>query len=228
MVLRAWEDLPKDMQCPEVKPYYDVLSRRKGSLLLKKLFDLFAASVLLIVLAIPMLIIAVLVKQDSEGPVFYRQERVTAYGKRFYIHKFRTMVDGAEKIGSSITTEEDPRITKIGIKLRQYRLDELPQLFDVLAGNMSFVGTRPEVSKYVDRYTNEMKATLLLPAGITSEASIRFKEESSALESEEDVDRIYLEEVLPQKMVYNLESIQNFNILKELCTMIKTVLAVLQ
>ncbi len=227
MILKQWEDLPAELQVPEVKPYYDVLAKRKLSLVLKRLFDFLAASILLILLAIPMLVIAIKIKKDSDGPIFYRQERVTTYGKTFRIHKFRTMVDGADKIGTAVTAEADPRITEIGAKLRDYRLDELPQLFDVLSGNMSFVGTRPEVPKYVNAYTNEMKATLLLPAGITSEASIHFKDEAEALTDPADADRVYVEEILPQKMQYNLASIKKFNVVHELWTMVKTVLAVM-
>lgn len=195
--------------------------------MIKRLFDYVAALIFLAILAIPMLIIAVCIKLDSPGPVFYRQERVTSYGKLFRIHKFRTMVSNADKIGSAVTVSKDSRITKIGSKLRQLRLDELPQVFDVLSGNMSFVGTRPEATKYVERYSDEMNATLLLPAGITSEASIKYKDEARLLDAAEDVDKVYLEEVLPEKMKYNLASIRNFSIIGEIATMFRTVFAVL-
>ena len=174
-----------------------------------------------------MIIIAIRIAIESKGGVFYRQERVTTYGKKFKIHKFRTMVANADQIGSAVTVSGDNRITPTGAFLRKYRLDELPQVFDVLSGNMSFVGTRPEVTKYVKKYTKEMRATLLLPAGITSEASIRYKDEAELLDAADDVDRVYVEEVLPGKMKYNLQSIKKFSFLGEIVTMFRTVFAVL-
>lgn len=227
MRLRKWEDLPAFMQCEEVREYYDILAKKKGALGLKRGFDVIVAVIMLIILAIPMLIIAVMIKLDSPGSVFYRQERVTTYGKRFQIHKFRTMVNNADKIGSAVTVGGDARITKVGNRLRNLRIDEIPQLIDVLSGNMSFVGTRPEATKYVEKYTNEMNATLLLPAGITSEASIRYKDEATLLDAADDVDRVYVEEVLPGKMKYNLQSIREFSFVREIATMFRTVFAVL-
>lgn len=226
MRLRKWEDLPAYMQCEEVREYYDILAKKKGALGLKRVFDVVVAVIMLIILAIPMLIIAVMIKVDSPGPVFYRQERVTTYGKRFRIHKFRTMVNNADKIGSAVTVGGDARITKVGNRLRNLRIDEIPQLIDVLTGNMSFVGTRPEATKYVDKYTNEMNATLLLPAGITSEASIRYKDEAELLDAADDVDRVYVEDVLPGKMRYNLQSIREFSFLGEVATMFRTFFAI--
>ena len=226
-MLKAWEELPDDMRVPEVRPYYEILQKRKLSLLVKRVFDFVAAVLLLLVLAIPMAVIAVCVKADSEGPVFYRQERVTTYGKHFRIHKFRTMVSNAERIGSTVTVSNDSRITRVGSKLRRLRLDELPQVFDVLEGNMSFVGTRPEAVKYVEQYRPEFYATLLLPAGITSEASIRYKDEDRLLNAADDVDRVYLAQVLPEKMKWNLESIRDFRFLRDILTMFRTVAAVL-
>ena len=227
MILKKWDDLPEFMKCDEVKVYYDILSRKKGSLVLKRIFDIVVGVILLILLSIPMLIIAVMIKMDSKGPVFYRQERVTRYGKKFRIHKFRTMVNNADKIGSSVTVGGDLRITRVGSRIRDYRLDELPQVFDVLKGNMSFVGTRPEATKYVEKYSNEMLATLLLPAGITSEASIRYKDEAKLLDAADDVDYVYVETVLPEKMKHNLESIRKFNFVSDIITMLWTVGAVL-
>ena len=227
MILKKWDDLPEFMKCDEVKVYYDILSRKKGSLVLKRIFEIVVGVILLILLSIPMLIIAVMIKMDSKGPVFYRQERVTRYGKKFRIHKFRTMVNNADKIGSSVTVGGDLRITRVGSRIRDYRLDELPQVFDVLKGNMSFVGTRPEATKYVEKYSNEMLATLLLPAGITSEASIRYKDEAKLLDAADDVDYVYVETVLPEKMKYNLESIRKFNFVSDIITMLWTVGAIL-
>ncbi len=226
-MLKKWDDLPGFMRIPELRPYWESLNRKRAQLVLKRLFDLIMALLLLVLLAIPMAVIAVLIKSDSEGPVFYRQERVTSYGRHFRIHKFRTMVSNAEKLGAAVTVGNDSRITKIGKKLRGCRLDELPQLFDVLSGDMSFVGTRPEAVKYVEAYRPEYYATLLMPAGITSEASILYKDEAALLEGAEDPDKAYLEKVLPRKMEYNLQSIRSFSILREARTMFRTVLAVL-
>lgn len=226
-MLKKWDELPESMRIPEVKPYYDVLNKKRLSLLFKRAFDFCVALIMTIILIIPMAAIAIWIKFDSKGSVFYMQERVTTYGKHFMIHKFRTMVEGADGIGSAVTVRNDSRVTKAGRILRNLRLDELPQLFDVLAGNMSFVGTRPEVVKYVELYRPEYLATLLLPAGITSEASIRYKDEYELLSEADDVDRVYMEEVLPDKMKWNLDSVKNFSFAGEIATMFRTVLAVL-
>ena len=227
MIWLEWEKLPKYMQVPEVRPYYNVLNKKRFQLKLKRTFDFTVALIMLIVLAIPMIAIAVWIKLDSEGPVLYRQERVTTYGRKFRIHKFRTMVSNADKIGTAVTVGNDSRITKVGSKLRHLRLDELPQLIDVLNGDMSFVGTRPEAVKYVKKYKPEFRATLLMPAGITSEASIRYKDEDKLLDSADDVDKVYVEQVLPGKMKWNLESLRRFRFLREILTMVRTVFAVL-
>ena len=226
MKWREWEELPKGMQKPEVREYYEILSKKRLSLKVKRVFDVTAAEVLLVMFGPVLAVLAVLIKLDSKGPVFYRQERVTAYGKKFRIHKLRTMVADADRIGAAVTVGGDSRITKVGAFLRRYRLDEVPQLIDVLKGDMSFVGTRPEVAKYVRKYTNEMRATLLLPAGITSEASIRYKGEAELLDGAEDVDRVYVEKVLPGKMEWNLKSIRDFSVVEEIILMFQTVFAV--
>lgn len=226
-MLKKWETLPEYMQNDEVRFYYETLQKKKVSMFLKRVMDLVGGLILLILLAIPMIIISIMIKLDSEGPVFYRQERVTTYGKHFKIHKFRTMVSNADKIGSTVTVGNDSRITKVGAKLRSCRLDELPQVLDLISGNMSFVGTRPEAVKYVEQYKPEYMATLLLPAGITSEASIRYKDEAELLDAASDVDKTYIEEVLPGKMKYNLDSIKNFSFFGDIATMFRTVLAVL-
>lgn len=225
-MLTSWNKLPDYIRISEVKPYYDSLYRKRTLLFLKRLFDLFVAALLLVFLTLPMLIIAVWIKTDSDGPIFYRQERVTRDGKRFRIHKFRTMVANADKIGTAVTIDGDKRITRVGEKLRNLRLDELPQVLDVLSGNMSFVGTRPEAVKYVEQYKPEYYATLLLPAGITSEASIRYKDENKLLSVADDVDRVYLEQVLPDKMKWNLNEIKRFSLRRELRTLFKTIAAV--
>ena len=226
-MLKQWDDLPGFMKCPEVRPYWEVLNRKRGQLILKRVFDLVVGVILLIFLAIPMAIIAWMIKREDQGPVFYRQERVTTYGKRFRIHKFRTMVVNADKIGTTVTVGNDSRITKVGSKLRRLRLDELPQVLDVIKGDMSFVGTRPEAVKYVERYQPEFNATLLMPAGITSEASIRYKDEDKLLNAADDVDKVYVEQVLPAKMKWNLKSIREFSFFSEIMTMFRTAFAVL-
>ena len=215
------------MRIPEVRPYWEALYKRRRQLLLKRGFDFVMAFILLVLLAVPMAVIAILIKLDSDGSVFYRQERITTYGKRFHIHKFRTMVNNADKIGTTVTVGNDARITKMGGKLRRLRLDELPQVIDVLQGNMSFVGTRPEAVKYVEQYEPAYYATLLMPAGITSEASIRYKDEDKLLDAADDVDQVYMKQILPAKMMWNLESVRRFRFLREILTMFRTVLAVL-
>lgn len=229
-MLRKWEELPTFMQTEEVRPYYEKLTRKWFSLFVKRIFDFAVSSVMLVILSPALLVLAVMIKKDSEGPVFYRQERITQYGRKFRIYKFRTMVVNADRIGSLVTVGEDPRITKIGKKLRGCRLDELPQLLNIWKGEMTFVGTRPEVEKYVKRYTPEMMATLLLPAGVTSEASIQYKDEDKRLAdvSGEDADKVYIEQILPEKMKWNLEEIKKFGFFREIGTMIKTVVAVMR
>lgn len=226
-MLSKWEDLPDFMRIPEVRPYWEALNKKRGQLLLKRGFDFVVALILFALLAVPMAIIAILIKGDSDGPVFYRQERVTTYGKHFRIHKFRTMVNNADKIGTAVTVGNDARITKIGSKLRRLRLDELPQVIDVLQGNMSFVGTRPEAVKYVEQYKPEYYATLLMPAGITSECSIRYKDEDKLLYAADDVDNEYTEQVLPEKMKLNLKDIKKFSLGRDMLTVFRTVFAVL-
>lgn len=226
-MIRKWEDLPKAMRTDEVRPYYDALCRKRGQLAAKRVFDVTFAVLLLALCALPMAVIAVLIKLDSKGPVFYRQERVTAFGRHFRIHKFRTMVSDADKIGTAVTVGNDSRITRVGSKLRGLRLDELPQLIDVITGDMSFVGTRPEAVKYVKKYKREYLATLLLPAGITSEASIRYKDEDKLLDAAADVDKVYVRDVLPEKMKWNLRSVKEFSFGKDILTMFRTLRAVL-
>ncbi len=221
--MKSFDKLPKQFQCEEVKRYYDILSKKTGSLVLKRITDLIFSVILLVILIVPIMIIAVAVKATSKGPVFYRQVRVTTYGRHFKILKFRTMVENADKIGSLVTTDSDSRVTKVGRFLRKYRLDELPQIFNVLSGSMSVVGTRPEVPKYVEQYKPEYLATLLIPAGITSLASIMYKDEEKLLSSEQDVDRVYVEKILPEKMKYNLQYTENFGFRSDLKLMLKTV-----
>lgn len=225
-MLRKWEDLPKRMQNAAVRPYYEQLQKKKFSLFLKRCIDVVLSAILLVVLSPVLLILAVAVRLDSPGPALFRQVRVTQYGRQFRIFKFRTMVNHADKMGTQVTASGDARITRLGAVMRQYRLDELPQLMNILLGDMSFVGTRPEVVKYVREYTDEMTATLLLPAGVTSEVSIQYKDEEKLLADVEDVDEAYIHVVLPEKMEYNLKSIREFSLLHELKIMVDTVIAV--
>lgn len=226
--MRKWDELPGDMQNEEVRKYYDILQKRKGSLVIKRIFDIMVSGVLVLVLIPVFIILGIMIKLDSPGPVMFRQVRVTTYGKKFRIFKFRTMVNNADKIGTQVTTKGDARVTRVGKLLRGCRLDELPQLFNILCGDMTLVGTRPEVEKYVNQYTDEMKATLLLPAGVTSKASICYKDEERLLESADDADRVYVETILPEKMKYNLQAIEEFSFWQDIKTMFETVVAVLK
>ncbi len=228
MFLCKWEDLPDYMQNEQVRIYYDVLSKKKLSLFLKRITDIILSLLLIVVLAIPMVIIAVLIKCDSKGNIIFKQVRVTTYGRQFKILKFRTMVQNAENKGNLLTEANDSRITGIGGFLRKYRLDEFPQVFNVLVGDMSFVGTRPEVPKYVDMYTPDMYATLLTPAGITSMASISFKDNDELFTDPALVDKNYMEIILPQKMELNLDYYNKFNVLYDFKVMYKTVGGVLK
>lgn len=227
-MLKNWNELPEYMRTDEVRPYYDLLQRKKLSLFFKRVFDIVVSLIMIILCSPILLFISILIVKDSKGGVFYRQERVTQYGRVFRIFKFRTMVQNADQIGTQVTISNDSRITKIGSKLRNCRLDELPQLFNIFLGDMTFVGTRPESVHYVKSYTNEMYATLLLPAGVTSEASIEYKDEADLLDQADDVDSVYINEVLPEKMKYNLNSIKEFSFFKEIATMFRTVFAVLR
>jgi lipopolysaccharide/colanic/teichoic acid biosynthesis glycosyltransferase len=228
MRLIKWEKIPVEMQTEEVRKYYDILRKKRCALFFKRAFDIVVSLLMLIVLSPVFLLLAIAIKLDSKGPVFYRQLRVTQYGKKFRIFKFRTMVQNADKIGTHVTVKGDSRITKVGKFIRKCRLDEICQLIDVFRGTMTFVGTRPEAVKYVEAYTPEMMATLLLPAGVTSEASILYKDEDKLLEQAEDVDKAYVEEVLPEKMQYNLAAIEKFGFWRDIGIMFRTVFAVLK
>lgn len=227
MQFREWDDIPEFMKNEDVKKYYEILRKKRFSLKVKRFFDVTASFVLILFLSPVFLILSVWIKTDSKGPVYFKQERVTQYGRKFSIFKFRTMVVNADRAGSLVTVQNDSRITAVGRKIRKYRLDEIPQLFNILAGDMSFVGTRPEVRKYVDEYSNEMKATLLLPAGVTSEASIRYKDEDELLKDAVDVDEVYIQKILPEKMRWNLRAIRRFSLPGELSTMVRTVFHVM-
>ena len=228
MLLKKFEDLAPEFQNEDVKKYYDVLKKKTFSLVLKRIFDIVVSMIMLVILSPVFLVLAIAIKLDSKGPVFYRQERITQFGKKFRIFKFRTMVANADKIGSLVTVNNDSRITKVGKFIRKCRLDEICQLIDVFRGTMTFVGARPEVKKYVDAYTDEMYATLLLPAGVTSLASIKYKDEEKLLSGAEDTDSTYINRILPDKMKYNLEYIEKFGFFYDIKLMFMTVFAVLK
>lgn len=227
MLLRKWDDLPPEMRNSEVRKYYDILQKKRVSLFFKRVFDILAATILLLLLSPVFLILAIAIKIDSPGKVFYRQVRVTQYGRRFRIFKFRSMVNDADRKGTLVTVSGDTRVTKIGKFIRRYRLDEIAQLLNVICGDMTFVGTRPEVPRYTDQYTSEMMATLLIPAGITSLASIYYKDESKILDASDDPDRVYIEKVLPAKMYHNLKAIEEFSFFGDVKIMFMTLFAVL-
>jgi len=219
MKLRKWSELPNQMRTKEVRKYYNILIKHSGWFQFKRMMDVFVAAIMLVVLALPMAVIAVLIKLDSKGPVFFKQKRVTQYGEIFEIYKFRTMVENASSLGSQVTVDNDVRITKVGKLLRRFRMDEFPQVFNIIKGEMTLVGTRPEVIKYVKCYTKEMYATLLLPAGLTSRTSIAYKDEEKLLSDAADADKVYINDILPVKMKYNLESLKHFGF-KEDCSIL--------
>lgn len=225
-MLRKWDDLPKEMQIDEIKPYYDILDNKRGSLLIKRVFDIGLSAILLVLLSPIFLVLAVAIKIDSPGPVFYRQERYTQYKRIFRIHKFRSMCDDADKKGSLVTVENDDRVTRIGKLVRKCRLDEITQLIDVFKGDMTFVGVRPEVKKYIDKYKKEWLATFLLPAGVTNLTCIYFKDEDELLSGVGNVDKEYVEKILPIKMKWNLKGIKEFSFFGDLKLIFMTFFAV--
>jgi lipopolysaccharide/colanic/teichoic acid biosynthesis glycosyltransferase len=227
MVLKKWNDLPKNMKNESIRSYYELLYKKRSRLLLKRVFDVVVAIITFIILSPIFIILSLAIKIDSKGPIMFRQVRVTQYCKNFRIFKFRTMVNNADKIGTQVTTKNDARVTRVGKFLRKLRLDEIPQLFNIISGDMSFVGTRPEVPKYTEQYSQEMMATLLLPAGVTSLASIYYKDEAELLDAAEDTDKVYMEDVLPGKMYYNLKAIEEFSFWGEIKIMLMTAFVVL-
>ncbi len=226
--MKPYAELPECFQNEDVKKYYDILKKKTFSLVSKRIFDIVVSMIMLVILSPVFLVLAIAIKIDSKGPVFYRQERITQFGRKFRIFKFRTMVENADKIGSLVTVNNDSRITKVGSFIRKCRLDEICQLIDIFRGTMSFVGTRPEVKKYVDPYTDEMYATLLMPAGVTSLASIKYKDEEKLLSVSEDTDDTYINQILPDKMKYNLEYLEKFGFFYDIKLMFMTVFAVLK
>ncbi len=226
MKIVKWEQLPFEMQTEEVRFYYDMIKKRQFSMFIKRVLDIVVSFIALVCLSPVYLILAIVIKLDSPGPVFYRQERITQYGRSFRIHKFRTMVQNADK-GLQVTVNNDSRITRVGKIIRNCRLDEIAQLIDVFQGDLTLVGVRPETPKYVAEYTNEMMATLLLPAGVTSLASIYYKDEAKMLDGVDDADKVYIEKILPQKMYYNLKGIEEFSFFGDVKIVFMTVFAIL-
>ncbi len=193
---------------------------------MKRLFDIVLASIGLLMLCPLFLLIAVLIKLDTPGPIFFRQTRVGRYGRLFYIFKFRTMAENCESKGQ-LTVEQDSRITKRGRVLRRYKLDELPQLINVLTGDMSFVGPRPEVPYYCEKYPEELrKIVLSVRPGITDHASIKYKDESKLLSGSSDPEKTYVEEILPDKLQLYAKYVQTRSMLDDLRILITTLRAI--
>ncbi|HEX3017588.1 MAG TPA: sugar transferase [Caproicibacter sp.] len=223
----TYTQLPENMQNEFTKQYFEMLSKHRFSLGAKRVFDVVVSALILLILSPFLLILALAVKLDSPGPVFYRQVRVGRYNQDFKIYKFRTMVQNADKIGPPLTMGKDPRITRVGSLIRKLRLDEFSQLLNVLNGSMSLVGPRPEVRRYVDAYTPEYMATLLIRPGITATSSIAFKDEDKLLNSGGDPEKIYVEKILPPKMALNLEYMKHISVLHDIKIMFQTVAAVI-
>jgi len=195
--------------------------------LLKRIFDITLSLFGLIILLPFMLIIAILIKFDSKGTVFFKQIRITKGGKEFKIFKYRTMKVGSDKY-SQITVGKDERITKIGSFLRKYKLDEIPQLINVLIGDMSLVGPRPEVPKYVALYTDEQKEILKVRAGITDYASIEFSNENDLLALEKDSEKAYIEKIMPKKIELNKKYLSEISMLTDIRIILLTIKKILK
>lgn len=203
-----------------------VLKRKRRALVFKRAFDLIVSALALVLLALPLGLIAIIIKATSEGPVFFRQERIGKDGVPFKIFKFRSMVENAEALGMQITVGEDPRITRIGRFIRKTKLDELPQLINVFNGTMSFVGPRPEVARYVALYDNRQKNVLKIRPGITDLASIKYRSESEVLDRAEDPEYTYIHEIMPEKLELNLEYIENMSVSYDIGLILKTLVRI--
>lgn len=234
MFAKEWEkpvtyaNLPESMKNETTRKYWELLQKHKGSLAAKRCFDVAVSSALLLGCSPLFLLLAIAIKLDSKGPVFYRQVRVGRYNQDFKIFKFRTMVSNADKIGLAITTGNDPRITRMGKLIRKCRLDEVSQLLNVLNGTMSLVGPRPEVRKYVQAYQPEYLATLLVRPGVTAQASIQFRNEDELLAQSNDPEMTYIKDILPVKMQLGLDYLSQISVWNDWKIMVKTVFAVLK
>jgi Sugar transferases involved in lipopolysaccharide synthesis len=222
----SYQELPEGMRNEPTEKYWELLRKKRFSLAVKRLFDIVASLIILVVLSPFFLLLAFAVKLDSRGPVFYRQVRVGRYNRDFKIFKFRTMVQDADRVGPPLTLGEDPRITRVGRFIRKLRLDEFSQILNVLGGSMSLVGPRPEVRKYVDAYTPEYMATLLIRPGITASSSIAFKDEDRILNAGGDPEQIYVEKILPPKMELNLQYVRDIGFWNDIKILFQTVGAV--
>lgn len=205
-----------------------LMKKKKAALFFKRCFDIAASFFGILFLLIPFAAVAVAVKCSSRGPVFFRQVRVGKNGREFRIYKFRTMVADAEKKGMQITVGGDSRVTGIGRVLRKTKVDELPQLFNVFAGQMSFVGPRPEVPHYVDMYSDYQKNVLRIKPGITELASIVYRDENDVLAKSEDPERTYIEEIMPEKIKLNMQYMQKMNVFYDIYLIFRTFVAVLK
>lgn len=195
---------------------------------MKRIFDLFFAFLGIMLLLPIYLLIAIFIKLDSKGEILYKQERIGKDGIPFYVLKFRTMVPDAFSKGALTVGSRDPRVTGVGFYLRKYKLDELPQLFNVLFGEMSFVGPRPEVKKYTDLYTAEQRKVLLVKPGITDYASIRYRNENDLLANSENPEKLYVEEIMPHKLELNLKYINNNSIFKDIEIILLTLYSIVK
>lgn len=201
---------------------YEQLNKKKISLFFKRLFDILVSLLVIILILIPMIFISIAIKIDSKGPIFYKQERLGKSKKAFYIIKFRTMRVGADKNLDNLTVKNDPRITKVGEFLRKWKIDELPQFFNVLLGHMSLVGPRPETPKMVDLYHSYYDVIFAVRPGITDYASIEFRNESQYYNSIEDSEKVYLEKILPKKIDLKLKYIEDLSIRTDIKILFKT------
>lgn len=216
MFVSDFEDLPEPMRVPAVREYWELLQKKRGSLFWKRLLEWLLCGIVFLIALPFFLVFALLVKVTSPGPVFFRQERIGRDMKPFAILKFRTMAADADRRGVQLTTGNDSRITRFGRFLRAINMDEMPQLLNVLKGDMSLIGTRPEVRRYVDVYTDEMLATLLLRPGMLSNASVKYKNENDLLTGASDPVRVYIDTILPDKMRYNLEYLRELSVGEDL------------
>lgn len=205
-----------------------VLNRKKGQLFLKRAFDIVVSLIGLIILSPIFLVISIMIKLDLSGPIFFKQTRVGKDGREFKIYKFRTMVQDAEKLGMQITVGEDCRVTRVGRFIRKTKLDELPQLINVFIGDMSLVGPRPEVPKYVAMYDEVQKNILKVRPGITDYASIEFRDENELLAESNDPEEMYIKEIMPTKFALNVKYLNDISILKDIKIIFKTLYKVLR
>lgn len=213
------------------KSFVDIqseLKKKKLSLVIKRIFDIVASLCGLIILSPILIIVAICIKLDSKGPVFFKQKRVGKNKNIFEIYKFRTMVTDAEKLGKQITVGNDSRITRVGKFIRKCKLDEFPQLINVVKGEMSLVGPRPEVPRYVELYDEYEEQILLVQPGITDYASIEFRNENEILGNSSNPEETYIEEIMPTKIELNMKYIRNISLVEDIKLILNTILAILK